>query len=120
MRSARRQALDALEGVRLGDLAERFPDDLSGGERQRVAIARALVGPRELLLADEPTGALDSVTGELVLRLIREQCDAGRTAILVTHDATHASWADRVVYLRDGLLVDEEPAPMMGATLSGV
>lgn len=103
---AREAARAALERVRLGALAERFPDELSGGEQQRVAIARAFVGPRTLLLADEPTGALDSVSGELVMRLLRTQCDAGRSAVLVTHDATHAAWADRVLYLRDGRLVD--------------
>ena len=96
----------------LAALADRFPDDLSGGEQQRVAIARALVGGRQILLADEPTGALDSMTGESVMRLLRGHCDGGGTAILVTHDAAHAAWADRVVFLRDGRLVDEaRPAP---------
>jgi putative ABC transport system ATP-binding protein len=103
---AREEALAALDRVRLGTLAQRFPDELSGGEQQRVAIARAFVGPRSLLLADEPTGALDSVSGELFMRLLRTQCDAGRSAVLVTHDATHAAWADRVLYLRDGRIVD--------------
>lgn len=105
--TARDVARAALERVRLGALADRHPDDLSGGEQQRVAIARAFVGPRSILLADEPTGALDSVTGELVMRLLRAQCDEGRTALLVTHDAAHAGWADRVLFLRDGGLVDE-------------
>jgi len=104
---ARAESMAALERVQMGALANRFPDDLSGGERQRVAIARAHVGPRSLMLADEPTGALDSVTGELVMRLLREQCDAGKTAVLVTHDASHAAWADRVLFLRDGLLSDK-------------
>ena len=63
------------------------------------------------MLADEPTGALDSVTGELIMRLLRGHCDRGRTAVLVTHDAAHAAWADRVLFLRDGLLVDETSAP---------
>ena len=72
-----------------------------------MAIARALVGGRRMMLADEPTGALDSMTGETVMRLMRAQCDAGGTAILVTHDAAHAAWADRVVFLRDGRVVDE-------------
>ena len=107
---ARQEARRALEGVRLEPLADRFPDDLSGGEQQRVAIARAFVGPRVLLLADEPTGNLDSVTGELVLRLLRAECDRGRTAVLVTHDASHAAWADRVLFLRDGRLVDDAPS----------
>ena len=109
-RAARAQALEALEGVGLAELAPRFPDDLSGGEQQRVAIARSFVGPRELLLADEPTGALDSATGERVMRLLRRHCDAGRTVVLVTHDASHAAWADRVLFLRDGEVVDESRA----------
>ncbi len=107
---AREVARAALEQVKLGGLAARFPDDLSGGEQQRVAIARAFVGPRVLLLADEPTGALDSVTGELVLGQLRAACDAGRSAVLVTHDAAHAAWADRVLFLRDGRLVADRPA----------
>jgi putative ABC transport system ATP-binding protein len=104
---ARREAEAALAAVEIDALAGRFPDDLSGGERQRVAIARAFVGPRSLTLADEPTGALDSVTGERVLRLLRAQCDRGLTAVLVTHDASHAAWADRILFLRDGAIVDE-------------
>lgn len=109
---ARAAAEAALASVGLADLADRFPDDLSGGEQQRVAIARALVGGRQILLADEPTGALDSMTGESVMRLLRAHCDNGGTAILVTHDAAHAAWADRVVFLRDGRMVDEaRPAP---------
>jgi putative ABC transport system ATP-binding protein len=109
---ARAAADAALASVGLGGLAERFPDDLSGGEQQRVAIARALVGGRQILLADEPTGALDSMTGESVMRLLRAHCDAGGTAILVTHDAAHAAWADRVVFLRDGKVIDQAmPAP---------
>lgn len=104
---ARAAADAALDSVGLTHLADRFPDDLSGGEQQRVAIARALVGGRQILLADEPTGALDSITGESVMRLLRAHCDGGGTAILVTHDAAHAAWADRVVFLRDGRLVDE-------------
>jgi len=107
MDRARQAAEEALASVGLAHLAGRFPDDLSGGEQQRVAIARALVGGRQILLADEPTGALDSVTGESVMRLLRAHCDRGGTAILVTHDAAHAAWADRVVFLRDGRLVDE-------------
>jgi putative ABC transport system ATP-binding protein len=104
---AKAAAQAALDSVGLADLADRYPDDLSGGEQQRVAIARALVGGRQILLADEPTGALDSITGESVMRLLRAHCDGGGTAILVTHDAAHAAWADRVVFLRDGRVVDE-------------
>jgi putative ABC transport system ATP-binding protein len=106
-RHARASALVALERLGLRDRADRFPDDLSGGERQRVAIARAVVGNRQLLLADEPSGALDSVNGESVMRLIRETCQDGVAGVVVTHDAQLASWADRVVFLRDGRVVDQ-------------
>ena len=106
-RAARAAALAALEEVGIGDLADRFPDDMSGGQQQRVAIARAIVGDRRLVLADEPTGALDTETGEEVLRLLRARCDAGAAGVLVTHEARHAAWADRVVFLRDGVVVDE-------------
>jgi putative ABC transport system ATP-binding protein len=104
---ARDEARRALDGVQMERFADRFPENLSGGEQQRVAIARAFVGPRSLLLADEPTGALDSVTGDVVMRLLRRRCDEGRTVVLVTHDATHAAWADRILYLRDGRIVDD-------------
>ncbi|NUT53029.1 MAG: ABC transporter ATP-binding protein [Saccharothrix sp.] len=106
VRQARRLALAALSEVDLDGYAERFPDQMSGGQRQRVAIARALIGSRRLLLADEPTGALDSQTGEAVLRVLRSAVDRGAAAVLVTHDARHAAWADRVVFLRDGVIVD--------------
>ena len=105
--AARAAALVALEEVGIGDLANRFPDDMSGGQQQRVAIARAIVGERRLILADEPTGALDTETGEDILRLLRSRCDAGAAGVLVTHEARHAAWADRVVFLRDGVVVDE-------------
>lgn len=110
-RDAVRAALQALEMLGLGELAGRFPDELSGGEQQRVAIARAVVGKRVLLLADEPTGALDTVTGESVLRLMRGHCERGGAGVLVTHDARLAAWADRVVFLRDGRIVDETEPP---------
>lgn len=103
---ARPDAMAALEQVGMAELARRFPDELSGGQRQRVAVARAVVGPRQILLADEPTGALDTVTGESVMRLLRAHCDRGGTAVMVTHDPRLASWADRVVFLRDGRIVD--------------
>jgi putative ABC transport system ATP-binding protein len=110
-RQARARALEVLERIEMAGLADRFPEELSGGEQQRVAIARAVVGDRILLLADEPTGALDSITGETVLRLMRQHCDAGGCGILVTHDARFAAWGDRVVFLRDGRVVDETAAP---------
>jgi putative ABC transport system ATP-binding protein len=106
VRKARRLALAALAEVDLDGFGARFPDELSGGQQQRVAIARALVGERRLVLADEPTGALDSQTGEAVLRLLRSKVDGGAAGVLVTHEARHAAWADRVVFLRDGVVVD--------------
>jgi putative ABC transport system ATP-binding protein len=106
-RQARREAMAVLAEIGLSELADRFPDDLSGGQQQRIAIARAVIGDRRLVLADEPTGALDSHTGEGVLRLLRARCDAGAAGLLVTHDARHAGWADRVVFLRDGSVIDE-------------
>ncbi len=116
-RAARAAARTALEEVGIADLADRFPDEMSGGQQQRVAIARAVVGDRRLVLADEPTGALDTETGEEVLRLLRERCDAGAAAVMVTHEARHAAWADRVVFLRDGLVVDESGARPVDALL---
>ncbi|MEV7212786.1 ABC transporter ATP-binding protein [Kitasatospora cineracea] len=116
-RAARREALAALEELNIAELADRFPDDMSGGQQQRVAIARALIGDRRLVLADEPTGALDSTTGESVLSVLRARCDAGAAAMMVTHEARHAAWADRVVFLRDGLLVDETTRQDAGSLL---
>ncbi|MEW2440277.1 ABC transporter ATP-binding protein [Micromonospora marina] len=113
VRAARQLALAALREVDLEDPADRFPDQMSGGQQQRVAIARALVGERRLVLADEPTGALDSQTGEAVLHLLRRRVDAGAAGVLVTHEARHAGWADRVVFLRDGVMVDST-APLIG------
>jgi putative ABC transport system ATP-binding protein len=83
---------------------------MSGGQQQRVAIARAVVGDRRLILADEPTGALDSHTGEEVMRVLRGRCAAGAACLMVTHESRHAAWADRVVFLRDGRIVDATPA----------
>jgi putative ABC transport system ATP-binding protein len=117
---ARRAARAALDEVGVGAFAARFPDEMSGGQQQRVAIARALVGPRRLLLADEPTGALDSTTGEEVLRVLRARCEAGAAGVLVTHEARHAAWADRVVFLRDGVVVDQSgPAAGVESLLAG-
>ena len=111
MKKARAKGMAALEGLGLGDRADNYPDQLSGGERQRVAIARAVVGDRSLLLEDEPSGALDSVNGEAVMRMILAACHGGVAAVVVTHDAKLASWADRVVFLRDGKAVDETLPP---------
>jgi putative ABC transport system ATP-binding protein len=110
-RRAHLAGLAVLKDLDLADRAGRFPDQLSGGERQRVAIARAVVGERKLLLADEPSGALDSANGESVMRLVHAACKRGVAAVVVTHDAQLASWADRVVFLRDGRLVDQTVPP---------
>jgi putative ABC transport system ATP-binding protein len=110
-KTARAAGLVALEELGVAVQAPRFPDELSGGERQRVAIARAIVGERRLLLADEPTGALDSVNGEAVMRLLRAATTRGVAGVVVTHEAHLASWADRVVFLRDGHVVDQTVAP---------
>jgi putative ABC transport system ATP-binding protein len=103
---ARAEAAAALAEVGLPEAEDRYPADLSGGQQQRVAIARALVGGRRLILADEPTGALDTVAGDEILRLIRRRCDGGAAALVVTHNPRHAAWADRVVFLRDGGIVE--------------
>jgi putative ABC transport system ATP-binding protein len=110
-RTARSAGLAALEELDVAERADRYPDELSGGERQRVAIARAIVGERALLLADEPTGALDSVNGEGVMRLLRTATRRGVAGVVVTHEAQLASWADRVIFLRDGRVVDQTVAP---------
>ena len=110
-KAARATGLEAMEELDVAEGADRFPDELSGGERQRVAIARAIVGERGLLLADEPTGALDSVNGEGVMRLLKAATRRGVAGVVVTHEAHLASWADRVVFLRDGHVVDQTVAP---------
>lgn len=113
VRAARAAGMEILAELGLADQARRYPDDLSGGERQRVAIARAVVGERQVLLADEPTGALDSVNGEAVMRLMRSACKRGVAGLVGTHDAQLAAWADRVIFLRDGRVVDRT-APRTG------
>ncbi|GAB3556109.1 ABC transporter ATP-binding protein [Arthrobacter tumbae] len=109
-RKARRQAKDALRLVGIENLADRFMDEMSGGQQQRVAIARAIVGDRHLILADEPTGALDSSTGDEIMGVLRHRADEGSAVMLVTHEARHAAWADRVIFIRDGRIVDESQA----------
>jgi putative ABC transport system ATP-binding protein len=111
-RKAQQAGLRVLTDLGLADRASNYPDQLSGGERQRVAIARAVVGDRHLLLADEPSGALDSANAEAVMRMIRTACKQDVAAVVVTHDAQLASWADRVVFIRDGRIIDQTaPAP---------
>ncbi|MDO4888820.1 MAG: ABC transporter ATP-binding protein [Actinomycetaceae bacterium] len=102
---ARSEAMRALRLLDVDDLADRLPEDMSGGQAQRVAIARAVVGNRRLLLADEPTGALDSDTGAAVISLLRDRADEGSSVLLATHEHRFAAWADRTVFLRDGRLI---------------
>jgi putative ABC transport system ATP-binding protein len=116
-RRAQARGRQALETLGIAECAGRFPEELSGGERQRVAIARAVVGDRRLLLADEPSGALDSVNAEAVMRLMVAACRTGVAAVVVTHDAQLASWADRVVFLRDGRVVDQTVPPPSAESL---
>ncbi|WP_306508062.1 ABC transporter ATP-binding protein [Corynebacterium sp. YSMAA1_1_D6] len=104
----REAAEEALSEVGLDGTIDRFPEEISGGQAQRVAIARALIGPRKVLLADEPTGALDTSTGEDIMKVLRARIDAGASGILVTHEPRFAGWADRVVMVRDGRLTGEE------------
>ena len=110
-KAARPAGIKAMELLGIAERADRFPDELSGGERQRVAIARAVVGDRQILLADEPTGALDSMNGEAVMRLLFAACQRGVAGLVVTHDPQLASCADRVVFLRDGRIIDQTQTP---------
>jgi putative ABC transport system ATP-binding protein len=110
-RAAMAGARGLLDSLGLPGAGGRFPAQLSGGEQQRVAIARAVVGGRSLLLADEPTGALDLLTGEAVVRLLRQRCETGCAVMLATHNVRHAAWADRVVFLSDGRLSGETGPP---------
>lgn len=114
-REARHEAVDALGRVGLDGPLDRYPDDLSGGQQQRVAIARAIVGDRSLLLADEPTGALDSVTADAVIELLASIVTERNAAlVLVTHEPRFASWADRIVRVRDGVLTEETRPSTLG------
>jgi len=109
--AAESHARDLLDLLGLGDRTEQLPAALSGGQRQRLAIARALVNEPTVLLADEPTGALDTAAAALVLELLASQHVAGQTIVMVTHDPGVAAAADRTVHLLDGLVVDAEHAP---------
>ena len=114
-RDARRQAEEALRSVGIDGPLDRYPDDLSGGQQQRVAIARGVVGSRRLLLADEPTGSLDTVTADAVIELLASLVsDRGAALVLVTHEPRFASWADRIVRVRDGELSEETRPSSLG------
>ena len=116
-KESRRRALDALARVGLADRAEHRPEELSGGQRQRVAIARALVNNPSLLLADEPTGAIDTQTGEEVMALFEQRNFEGLTLVIVTHDREIASRARRIITLRDGAVISDERRPVSAAAL---
>jgi ABC-type lipoprotein export system ATPase subunit len=123
-REAKRRAKELLERVGLGDRMDHFPSQLSGGQQQRVAIARSLVNSPPLLLADEPTGNLDSRTGEEVLQMFQALNDNGLTIILVTHDIVVTNHAKRTIRIRDGLIesgaLNERPAMAVDAVAGGV
>lgn len=97
----------ALNEMSISEIAHRYPDQVSGGQRQKAAVARSFIGERKILLADEPTGALDSRNSEEVIRLIRSKVDQGLAGVLVTHDAKIAAWADRILIMRDGSIIEE-------------
>ena len=127
-KTAAAKAIDALTKVGLGNRADHKPDELSGGQQQRVAIARALVNNPSLLLADEPTGALDSKTGEEVMGLFRELHNQGITLVVVTHDNRVARQAERMITLSDGVIIADEvigasaptPVPAFASSLQSV
>jgi putative ABC transport system ATP-binding protein len=103
----KKRVLDALERVGMGHRVKHYPSQLSGGQQQRVAVARALAGSPAILLADEPTGNLDSVNGESVMELMRDLHRGGATICMVTHDPRYAGYADRTINLFDGRIVEE-------------
>lgn len=104
----------ALDEMGIASISKRYPDQVSGGQRQRAAVARCFIGERKILLADEPTGALDSRSSEEVIRQIRSKVDQGLAGVIVTHDAKIAGWADRILTMRDGVIVDEVNASKSG------
>jgi putative ABC transport system ATP-binding protein len=113
----RRRAAEALERVQLGSRLSHRPNELSGGQRQRVAIARALVNNPAILLADEPTGNLDSQTSEEIMRVFEGLAEQGQTVVMVTHEPDIAAHARRVVVLRDGLIASDETQAQFAARL---
>jgi len=106
----RKRVTDALERVGMAHRAKHLPSQLSGGQQQRVAVARAICGEPSILLADEPTGNLDSKNGEAVMELLRDLHQSGSTICMVTHDARYASHAERMIHLFDGRVVEESVA----------
>jgi putative ABC transport system ATP-binding protein len=121
-KAARQLSIDALRAVGLDAHLDRYPDDFSGGQQQRIAIARAIVGERRLLLADEPTGSLDTLNSDQIIEMLAELPGRHGTAVvLVTHEPRFASYADRIVFLRDGVIVDQTTGePLAPAALVGL
>ncbi len=115
-RAAKAFAADALDRVGVVDQVDRYPDSFSGGQQQRIAIARAVVGDRQVVFADEPTGALDTLTSDQVVEVLAALARTGVAVVMVTHEPRFASWADRVVFLRDGKIVDETAPIVTGVT----
>jgi len=110
-RAARGVAIEAMHTVGLEQQLDRYPDDFSGGQQQRIAIARAIVGERRVLLADEPTGSLDTANADQVVELLASLPERfGTAVVLVTHEPRFASYADRIIFLRDGSIIDESSA----------
>ena len=103
-----KKALELLSSLGIGDRANHKPTELSGGQQQRVAVARALVNDPEIILADEPTGALDSKSGREVMEIFKGFKERGKTVVMVTHTAEVAKYADRIIYLRDGKVIDSD------------
>ena len=104
-------AVKYLEMVGLADRADHVPSEMSGGERQRIAIARALIADPSIILADEPTGALDSHTSSEVMQILKDLNDSGKTILIVTHEAEIAAQTKRIIYMRDGKIVDDNSDP---------
>jgi putative ABC transport system ATP-binding protein len=116
---ARQEALAALAGVGIDEQLDRYPDSFSGGQQQRIAIARSVVGDRRVVFADEPTGALDTITSDQVVEVLAALARNGTAVVMVTHEPRFASWADRVVFLRDGRIVDDTSAAAASGRSAG-
>jgi ABC-type lipoprotein export system ATPase subunit len=114
------RALRLLEKLEMGERTDHRPSQLSGGQQQRVAIARALFNDPPVIMADEPTGALDSKTGQTVMRMLRSLCSRqGKTILVVTHDPVVASYSDRVIQLKDGEIIDDRTVRLIGQPIAG-